>query len=212
MEPESILKLGEGEEHFYLPYDLNPCEILIRHPYNQGYILATDAEEEYLTASAEGIFLVARCLGATKIVYKKCEIKEFTREIDSNNGLIYKEVKLNLNVKKSKEEKIRNSLQMTREFPKQEFTSEMFEKAKSIAQKRGLLMSRDIRGLLDARDPTLGPPMTHQALNVEIFSSLNKALDIAFSINCVPLFNLSSNTRIATKKKLKLNIEWDIIF
>ena len=212
MEPKEISKLKQGNKHFYLPYDLTPGEILIRHPYNQGYILAKDAEEEYLTESAEGIFLVARCLGATKILYKKCNIAEYTREIDSKNGLKYKVVEVNLNVKETKVQKLLNRIQMTREFPKQEFTLEMFENAKSIAQERGLLMSRDIRSLLDARDPRLGAPMTRQTINVEISSSLNKALDIAFTISCTPIFNISSDTRIATQKKLELNIEWDIIF
>ena len=209
---DAITQLGKGKEHFYLPYDLTPGEALIRHPYNQGYILATDAEHEYLSASAEGIFLVARCLGATKISYKKCNIAEFKREIDSNNSLHYKAVDMNLNIKQTIEQNLLNKIKMTREFPKQEFTESDFKKAKIIAQERGLLLSSDIRSLFDARDPALGAPMTHQTVNVEISSSLNKALDIAFTLNVVPFFNLSSNTKIVTEKKLELNIEWDIIF
>lgn len=212
LEPSQIRTLAEGKKHFYLPYDLTPGEVLIRHPYNQGYILATDAEEEYLTASAEGILLIARCLGATKIVYKKSNIAEFTREIDSNNSLKYKAVEMNLNIKQAKEQKLLNRISVTREFPMQKFTAEQFAKAKSIAEERGLMMSRDIRSLLDARDPDLGSPMTNQIVNVEISSSLNKVLDIAFTLNAVPLFHLNSNTRIATQKKLELNIEWDICF
>lgn len=212
LEPSQIQALGDGRSHFYLPYDLTPGEILVRHPYNQGYIQATDAEEEYLTASAEGIFLIARCLGATKITYKKCNIAEFKREIDSNNSLKYKVVDINLNVKNSLEQKLLNKISMTREFPKQEFTIEQFNRAKSIAEERGLIVSRDIRSIIDARDPELGAPMSRQTVNVEISSSLNKAMDIAFSLNTVPFFNLNSNTRIATQKKLELNIEWEIIF
>lgn len=212
LEPSQIQTLAEDKKHYSLPYDLTPGEVLIRHPYNQGYILATDAEEEYLKASAEGIFFIARCLGATKIVYKKSNIAEFTREIDSNNRLKYKAVEMNLKVKQEKEQKFLNRINVTREFPKQEFTAEQFAKAKSIAEERGLMVSPDIRSLLDARDPNLGLPMTRQTINVEISSSLNKALDIAFSLNVVPLFNLNSDTRIATQKKLELSIEWDIIF
>ena len=215
LEPSKIQELGTGNKHFILPYDLTPGEVLIRDPYNQGYILATDAEEEYLKAAAEGIFLIARCLGATKITYKKCNIKQFKREIDSKNKLNYKVVDLKLDVKKSKEEELKNEISMSREFPKgdkQEFTKEQFEKAQSIAAERGLLLSRDIRSLLDARDPDLGAPMTRQTVNVEISSSLNKALDIAFSLNTVPFFHLDSNTKIATETKLVLNIEWEIIF
>lgn len=212
LEPHKILELGEGNEHFLLPYDLTPGEVLIRHPFNQGYILATDAEVDYYKATAEGIFLIARCLGATKITYKKCNIKQFKREIDSNNSLNYKVVDLDVNVKNSKEEKLRDRITMTREFDKQEFTKEQFEKAKSFAFERGLLMSQDIRSLLDARDPDLGAPMTRQTVNVEISSSLNKALDIAFSLNTVPFFHLDSNTRIATETKWVLNVEWEIVF
>lgn len=212
MEPDEISKLGRGNTHFYLPYDLTPGEVLIRHPYNQGYILATDAEEEYLTASAEGIFLIARCLGATKIIYKKCNIAEYSREIDSDNSLRYKVVDANLNVKETKESTFLNRIMMTREFPRQEFTAEQFAKAKKVAEDRGLMLSRDIRSLLDACDPEYGKPMTRQTVNVEISSSLNKALDIAFTLNAVPLFSLNSNTRIATKKKLQIKVEWEIIF
>lgn len=212
MEAEEIPKLGLGIQHFYLPYDITPGDILIRHPYNQGYILATDAEEEYLKASEEGISLMARCLGATKIIYKKCNIAEFTREIDTNNGLKFKPVKTDINGKEINEQKLLNRINMVREFPQQEFTSIQFQKAKYIAEERGLLLSSDIRSLLDARDPELGMPMTRQTLNIEIFSSLNKALDIAFTLNNFPLFKLNSNTRFATTKKLEINIEWEIIF
>lgn len=215
LEPHKIQELGEGNEHFFLPYDLTPGEVLIRHPYNQGYILATKAEGEYIAATAEGIFLIARCLGATKITYKKCDIKQFKREIDSHNSLKYKVVDLDVDVKKSKEEELKNKISMTREFPKddkQGLTKEQFEKAKSIASERGLRMSQDIRSLLDARDPDLGAPMTRQTVNVEIFSSLNDALDIAFSLNTVPFFHLDSNTKIATETKTVLSIEWEIVF
>lgn len=212
MEADKIRELGNGKEFFDLPYDLTPGEVLIRHPYNQGYILATEAEEEYLKASRDGIFLIAGCLGATKIVYKKCNIAEYIREVDSNNNIKFKVVKMNLNVKESKEQKLLNRIYMTREFPKQDFTSEQFDKAKKIAQERGLLMSREIKSLLDARDPNLGSLMSRQTVIVEISSSLNKVLDIAFTLNVVPIFNLSSNTRIATQKKLDLSIEWDIEF
>lgn len=212
LEASQIQQLEEGKKHFHLPYDLTPGEVLVRHPYNQGYILSTDAEDEYLTASAEGIFLIARCLCATKIAYKKCNIAEFKREIDSDNSLKYKVVDLNLNVKNSLEQKLMNKITMTREFPKQEFTIEQFNKAKAIAEERGLMMSKDIRSLLDARDPNLGAPMTRQTVNVEVSSSLNKVMDIAFSLNVVPFFKLNSNTKIATEKKLELNIEWDIVF
>jgi len=212
LEPDRIKELEKGKKHFYLPYDLTPGEILVRHPYNQGYITATDAEDEYLMASAEGIFLVARCLGATKITYKKCSIAEYRREVDSDNNLKYKVVDISLNVKNTLEQKLLNKITMTREFPKQEFKIEQFNKAKLVAEERGLIMSRDIRSLLDARDPELGAPMSRQTINVEISSSLNKAMDIAFTLNTVPFFNLNSNTKIATEKKYELNIEWDIIF
>lgn len=212
LEPRHIQALCEGRNNFYLPYDLTPGEVLVRHPYNQGYIQASDAEEEYLTAAAEGVFLIARCLGATKIAYKKCNKAEFEREINSDNSLRYKVVDAKLNINTSLEEKLLNKYSMTREFPKQEFTKTQFEKAKSIAEERGLLMSSDIRSLLDARDPELGSPMTRQTVNVEISSSLNKAMDIAFTLNTVPFFNLNSNTKLATKRKLVLEIEWEIIF
>jgi hypothetical protein len=212
LEPNEIKELGDGKKHFDLPYDLTPGEILVRHPYNQGYIKATDAEDEYLPASAEGIFQIARCLGATKIIYKKCNIAEFKREIDSDNHLKYKVVDISLNVKNTLEQKLLNKISMTREFPKQEFTIDKFNKAKLVAEERGLLMSRDIRSLIDARDPELGAPMSRQTINVEISSSLNKAMDIAFTLNTVPFFNLNSNTKIATEKKYELNIEWDITF
>lgn len=212
LEPSQIQSLGEGRNYFYLPYDLTPGDVLIRHPYNQGYILATDAEDEYLTAAAEGIFLIARCLGATKITYKKCNIAEFKREVDSNNNMKYKTVDINLTVKNSLEQKLLNKISMTQEFPKQEFSIEQFNKAKSVAEERGLMMSRDVRSLFDARDPNIGAPMSRQTINVEISSSLNKAMEIAFSLNTASIFSLNSNTKIATQKKLVLNIEWEIIF
>lgn len=212
LEPSQIKALGEGTSPFVLPYDLTSGEILVRHPYLQGYILATDAEDKYLTASADGIFLIARCLGATKISYKRCNIAEFRREVDNNNNLTYKAVDVNLAVKHSMEQKLSNKISMTQEFPKQEFSTEQFNKAKSIAEERGLIMSETIRSLLDARDPNLGTPMIRQTINAEISSSLNKVMDIAFTLNTVPFFNLNSNTRIATQKKLELNIEWEILF
>lgn len=212
LEPSQIQALGKGRSNFYLPYDLTPGEVLIRHPYNQGYIQATDAEDEYLKAAAEGIFLIARCLGATKITYKKCNIAEFKREIDSNNSLKYKAVDANLSLQNSQEQKLLNKISMTREFPKQKYTIEQFNNAKSIAEERGLMMSSDIRSLIDARDPNLGAPMNRQTINVEISSALNKAMDIAFTLNTVSIFNLNSNTKITTQKKLELNIEWEIIF
>lgn len=212
MTADSIRELAQYYSNFTIPYDLKPNDVLIRHPYNQGYILATDAEEEFLKASAEGIFLIARCLGATKIEYNKCNLEESIREIDSNNNIKVKVVDLGVDVKSKKIEKLRNKIEMTREFPKQEFTEERFKKAQLIAQERGLLMSSDIRSLLDARDPSLGEPMTHQTLKYELSSSLNRVMDIAFTLTVAPEFKLSSTTKIATQKRLELNVEWDISF
>lgn len=212
LNPEDIYLLGKGNENFYLPYDLTPGEVLVRHPYNQGYIQAADAEEEYLQASAEGMFLIARCLGATKIIYKKSNIAEYKREIDSNNCITYKVVDINLDFKNFTEEKFCNKINMTREFSKQEFTQEQFEKAKSIAKERGFFMSSKIRSLIEARDPEICPPLLRQETEVEISSSLNKVLDIAFSLNTVPFFKLDSNTKIATQKKIVLSVKWEILF
>lgn len=212
LEPRQIQALCEGKNNFSLPYDLTPGEVLVRHPYNQGYIQASEAEEEYLTAAADGVFLIARCLGATKITYKRCNIVEFEREINSDNSLRYKVVDAKSSTNTSLKEKLLKMYSKTQEFTKQDFTKSQFNKAKSTAEKRGLLMSSDIRSLLDARDPELGSPMTRQTINVEISSSLNKAMDIAFTLNTVPFFNLNSNTKSATKRKLVLNTEWDIIF
>ncbi len=212
MDANDVRRLGEGKKHFYLPYDLTPNDVLIRHPYHQGYIPISDAEEQYLQESAEGIFLMARCLGAKEIVYKKSNIKEFIRELDCNNNLKYKVVDLNVNVKNSIEEELKHYVELSRSFPASNFTDSDFEKAKKIAEERGLLISSDIRSLIDARNPYFGKPMSHQKLSVEISSSLNKALDIAFTLNTVPFFNLSSDTRVRTQKKLVLRVEWDILF
>lgn len=212
LEACQIQKLGEGKKHFYLPYDLLPGEVLVRHPYNQGYILATEAENEYLKASTEGIFLIARCLGATKIVYKKCNIAEFKREINSNGDITYEAIKTKLEVKDLLEQKLESNSFKKQEYSKQEFTIEQFNKAKSVAEERGLIMSRDIRSLLDARNPELGSLLTHQTVNVEISSSLNQVMDIVFSLDTASVFSLNSNTKIATSKKTELNIEWDIVF
>lgn len=212
MNPDEIRELGNNNELFILPYDITPGEVLIRHPYNQGYILATEAEDEYLTASAEGLFLVARCLGATKIAYKKCNIAEYTREVDSNNNMSYKAVEVNTSIKSSKEQKLLKKIKITREFQKQEYTQQQFDKAKAVAAERGLLLSKDIRSLLDARDPALGAPMTRQTICIEVSSALNKVMDIAFSLNTVPTFKLGSTTRTVTKEKYELLVEWDITF
>ena len=64
-----IQRLGNERNNFCLPYDLTPGEVLIRHPYNQGYIQATDAENEYVNDAAEGVLLIARCLGASEISF-----------------------------------------------------------------------------------------------------------------------------------------------
>ena len=207
-----IQRLGNERNNFCLPNDLTPGEVLIRHPYNQGYIQATDAENEYVNAAAEGVLLIARCLGASEISYKKCEITEYEREINSDNSIRYKAVDGNLNINTSLKQSISNKYSMTRKFTKQEFTKEQFNKAKSIAEERGLLMSNEIRSLLDARNPELGSVMTSQTVNIEIASSLNKAMDIAFTLNAVPLFNLNLNARVATKRKIVVNTEWNIIF
>lgn len=212
LEARQIRELANDNKHFYLPYDLTPGEILVRHPYNQGYILATDAEEEYIKASAEGIFLIAQCLGATKIEYKKSNIAEYKREIGSGNTIEYKTIDTNVNVKSSTDEKLLNIIKIKREFAKQEFTKAQFKKAVSIAEERGLLHSSDIRSLIDARDPDHGTTMLRQTIKMEVSSSLNKALDVAFTLNIVPFFKIGSNTKIATQKKLDLCVEWEIEF
>lgn len=213
LEPNKIKELGKDKEHFYLPYDLTPGEVLVRHPYNQGYILATDAEEQYLSASAEGIFLAARCLGATKISYVKHNISEYKREINTNGEVEYKAVKTDYSIKHTTEEKLLNMIKMTRTFPKQDFSKCQFDKAKSILEERGLFLSREIRSLIDARDPEMGCPMSSQTIHTKISSSLNKVLDVAFSLKVLPTtFSLNSTTKIAIEKKMDIEVEWEIIF
>lgn len=210
---DDIRELGKGKDNFFLPDNFTSGDVLIRHPYNQGYILVTDDTEiEYMKASADGIFLIARCLGATKICYKKSDIAEYHRELDSNNSVKYKVVDLSLNVKKSTEQKLINRIKKEQEFEKYEYTIAQWEKARLIAQARGLLVSQDIRSLFDARNPNLGALMKRETVNVEMSSSLNQVLDIAFTINAVPLFNMNSNTKIVTERKRDVTIEWDIIF
>lgn len=212
MEKKQIQDLGQGKERFGLPRYFEAGEVLIRHPYDQGYILATEAEDEYLAAIADGIFLMARCLGATKIVYKKHNIAEYTRVVDSKNNIKYKAVKCGSRVTYKGEDKFLNKINITEEFEKQKFTKEQFNKAKEIANERGLQMSRDVQNLIDARNPDLGALLTHQTVNVEISSSLNRALDIAFSLQACPFLKLNSNTQIVTQKKVDLTIEWEIYF
>lgn len=213
LDESGLRELAKNKGPYFLPYDLTPGEALVRHPYNQGYLLLRDdAKEKYITETAEGMFLVARCLGATRIEYKKCDIAEYKREIDSKNGLKYKSVNVGLDVKHSLEEKYLRRIKMMREFPKQEFTQANFEMAKQIAEERGLFWSADIRSLIDARDPRLGAPMTRQTVSLEVSSSLNQALDVAFSLRAVPFFKLSSSTKIMTEQKTDMKVEWDIQF
>ena len=212
MEVSSVRQLAVGKEHFFLPTDLVPGEVLIRHPYDQGYIKVTEAEDVYLSDSAEAIFLVARALGATKIKYKNKNFSFSKRTIDTENKGKYKIVEVDLDVKHTKEQEMLSKIAMTRIIPKIDFSEETLEKAKKIAVERGLMASRDIRSLLDARDPRLGAPIARQTVNVDMLSSLDETLDIAFTLNVVPVFNLSSKTKIATENKTMLSIEWDIIF
>lgn len=209
---EKIKKLGENKENFYLPYDLSPGDILVRHPYNEGYIQTIDAEDKYFDASMNGMINVARWLCATKISYKKYNIKEFKREIDNNNNIQYKQIDVSLNTRKKIEEHFLKEESKITKFQKEELTIEKFEKAKSIAQKRGLYLSEDIRNLFDLRNPELGPAMTSITVNTKISSSLDKTLDIAFKLNTLDFFNLKSNTKIAIQKRNLLNIEWEISF
>lgn len=195
-----------------IPYDLAPGEVLIRHPYHQGYIKASDAEETYLSESTNGIFLIARALGATKISYKNSNIAESKREITNNNDVKYKVVEANLGIQQSVNQKLAYSITKEQVIEREPFNKEKFNKAVIIARERGLLSSRDIKDLIDSRNPEIGVPISQQYVKVEISSSLNTLLDIAFTVNVVPFFHLNSNTKVATEKKLDMVVEWEIIF
>lgn len=212
MEVSAINQLAVGNKHFSLPSDLTPGEVLIRHPYYHCYLKATEAEDKLLSDSAESIFLIARALGATKIEYK---IEHFTlnkRTIDTKNKGKYKIVEADLDVKHTKEQEIRSKIVMTRIIPKIDFSEETLKKAKKIAEERGLMASSGIRSLLDARDPRFGAPTSRYTVIVDMLSSLDETLDIAFTLNAVSVFNLSSKTKIATENKTMLRIKCDIIF
>lgn len=209
---ESIRELARGRNHFDLPYDINPGDVLFRHPYNNGYLESSDVQEEYLAATAEGIFLIARCLGATKIIYKKNNTRIFERQLNSKNQVEYKVVKVNADINTTVGENFAHYIQIRREFPSQPFTMKQFEKAKLVAEERGLLMNKDIRSLIDSRDPNLGAPMKKEIISVEITSSLNKTLDIAFSLNVLPAFKLDSKIEKTTKQRIELKIDWEIEF
>ena len=212
MEVSAINQLAVGNKHFSLPSDLTPGEVLIRHPYYHCYLKATEAEDKLLSDSAESIFLIARALGATKIEYQDNYFSLSKRTIDTENKGKYKVVEVNIDVQNSKEQKMLRKIKKTRIIPKIDFTEETFENAKKIAEERGLMASQEISSLLDARNPRLGAPIARQTVIVDMLSSLDETLDIAFTLNVVPVFNLSSKTKIATENKTMLSIVWDIIF
>lgn len=130
----------------------------------------------------------------------------------AHSNLQFKVVQNNLKVKKQELKRTLVEISKKQEYEKQEFTKEQFNKAKEIANERGLLMSPDIRNLIDSRDPDLGAPMKRQSIDVEMCSSLNRILDMACTLNAFPLFKLDSNTRTATQIKYDINIKWRITF
>lgn len=205
-------KIRERYQDVQLPVDIVPGEMLIRDPYCGGYIQAVNAEEEYIQAMNDGVFLIAQLLGATKITYKGGKVNVFKREIGNDNRVEYKAIEVGIGVKVSKDDKLCNKMQMTREFSPQEYTLAQFEKAMDIAEKRGLLNSRDIRSLLDARNPNFGNLMSRQTVEVEMSSSLNKVMDIAFTVKSAPFLDVSSSTHIAIERRIEIRREWDIIF
>lgn len=215
MDVDEILGLGESNPSISLPYDLTPGEVLVRHPYNQGYMLLTEAEEKYFKASVDGIFLIARCLGATEIVYNKHTEINYLRQLNSKNEMRYKLIEGGLDVKYSGSQALIDKMEMVQKYPQQELTMEQFNKALSVAKERGLLLSKnsdDIQRLLDARNPEYGSLMTYQHISVEVLSSLNNLLDIAFTLSTVPFFKLKSETKHVTEIRKHLKIDWKISF
>lgn len=209
---EEIYELGQDIPHFQLPYDLNSGDVLVRHPYNQGYLLVTDAEQEFIKASVDGIFLIAKSLCAKKVVYNDCKICESSREVNQKNELEYKVVEVSAAVDDQRKEYFLSKIIRECKFTKQELTIEQYEKAIDFAKERGLWENKDIQFLFDMRNPQQGSQMTHHKVQIEVFSSLNSALDIAFTLNVAELFKIDNNTKIVTEKKLEHTIIWDIYF
>lgn len=211
-----VVDLNEIESlknsNFIMPQDCQCGDVLIRHPYNQGYIQVKDAKKVYQQACIEGVFLMAKALCATKVSYKECMLKLSKREQKAEGNIDYKAIELDADIQKERVEELNKTYALTREYEKTELTQERYERAKKFAEERGLSQSNEIKTLLDQRDPQLGSQMKRQKICIETCSSLNQVLDIAFKLTFMRLFKLDIQVREAIEEKEELKIEWDIEF
>ncbi|MDO4949496.1 MAG: hypothetical protein Q4E55_04930 [Bacteroidales bacterium] len=211
--PDEIDQLGEGIEGFHLPQNIAPGEVLVRHPDKRGYIQVTEAENEYLRASVDDVCLAAQWLGAKKVKYQRCEVNEYRRIINAGGSIGYDAIGIGINIGRDETQRWLNSYCLTREYDNQQnFTMEQFNSAMSMATERGLLASGEIQGLFSARNPDAGNLLARQTVNIEIASSLNSVLDVAFTLEYLPFINLSANIRTAIEKKMELKVHWEIEF
>ncbi|MDD7724994.1 MAG: hypothetical protein PUJ24_04945 [Bacteroidales bacterium] len=213
MLPAQIRELGK-KNGLALPYDLKPGQALLRYPNNKGYVAASEAEEVFVRDVVDCIFHVAQRLGARRIVYCDCQTSNQKRELSTENGLSVKAVKVDANVDKSTEEKLSKIFTRTTEYvPNPDLSAEdRYSNALSFARDNGLMGYAEIRELLNARNPQSGSLAKSHKIKADLTSSLNKSLNVAVTLNVLPVFHLDSTTKTATETCTTVNVSWDVEF
>lgn len=185
-------------------------DILLRNPYNNSYVLASEAESNFIQSKIIAIEVLSAKLGA-KRVKGTCELASWEkRDIDANGQLKYGIVEGDARVALNENKRVASKYTLEADYDGHASSESGYEDAKAYLLASGLAGDPDACAIVEGRNPAKGNQMRRRQYHIEMSSEMNRLLDAAITV--VPalpvlLLNTSIHSALSTKKTVVMTLD-----
>lgn len=200
-----------------MPDYIDAGNVLIEHPYISGkYIVANNLSiiDDICKAKFFKISEIAGLLGAKEYSIGMSQHKYEERVFNTSVNLDYQIVSINADVQIQNTfcERTNISLHDTFGNGAKKVTKEAYNKAKRKVERYNLSEDEDINSMLALRNPREDNYLSSRTFHFDMTREINKRLDIAFSLSCIPIFSFNGNVRQLLTQRETITIDVRFVF
>lgn len=186
--------------------------ILMKHPFMEKYIEIDQLEDEITKEKLNCLGLIAFHLGAREYenLFAFEEAQEAKIGADGQANYKFVDVGTKFNIQKSDVKTGKYWSQST--FEGNLLTEDSYALAVNKAKEYGLYYDKEVKFLLETRNPCYGNRLTSRKVKFELTRELNSLLDIAFNLKVASVFSLNANYNRVISERKKIVIETNFVF
>ena len=186
--------------------------ILVKHPFMEKYIEIDQLEDEITKEKLTCLGIIAFHLGARgyETLYGFEDSQEAKMGADGQANYKFAEIGLKFDIQEKNVKTGKYWSQNT--FEGNLLTEDSYAIAVDKAKEYGLYYDKEVKFLLETRNPRYGNRLTNRKVKCELTRELNKSLDIAFNLKFANIFSLTANYNQVLTQRKKIVIETNFVF